>query len=174
VASIPNIQNVDNTRGRTVRLAGLVAVSLLALTASFSAGAWIVPHLAAGPELANPQPHPFQDLVTGSALTDAIDRVWHSGLMRGTGPGTFEPNRTATRGEAAVVLVRCARGADYEPEPVETPPGAHANAHWAIGWLTAAGDLGLMDRSAVVQADWPITRADLASLLATCMELKDS
>jgi hypothetical protein len=174
VTTIVHTFDTHADRGQRLRLVGLVLSGLLIAVVAFTAGALVMKPQStlAGPVSVHSQPPPFHDVVGNRPLREAIAKVWQFGLMSGTAPDAFGQEATATRGAAAVVMVRCARGTDYEPDPILSPDRAHPYAHWAAPWLAAAGDLGLMDPSAVVAADLPMTRADLAALLATCMPLE--
>ena len=83
--------------------------------------------------------------VPGSAAhvsaAEAIDTLETLGLVRGTGNG-FEPERSATRGEAAVMLLRLlGKEAEAEQEQGKCP---FYDGGWAARYLTYAARNGLV------------------------------
>ena len=71
---------------------------------------------------------------------------------------TFAPDRVATHGEAAVLMVRLS-GSEDAAQVVDGSP-------WWTNWVKGAIDAGYMEAEA--NGDAPLTRGDLASTSSVC------
>lgn len=114
------------------------------------------------------QPMTYTDVDPAGAQADEIGAATAAGYVIGVGNDLYEPDRTPTRGEVAVVLTRCAHGPDFYPPEITAPTPDHPYAHWAAEWLAQAVADGTMEPVAMVMADEPATRGDLAALVAVC------
>ena len=106
---------------------------------------------------------PFAD-AQGHWAVPYIIHAAEAGLMTGISPTAFGPDRTLTRGEAAVVVCRLA---GLEPEHSGTPPFADLEGHWAAGYVQAAFRHGLAAGvgEGLYAPDAPVSRQEMAVLL---------
>lgn len=90
---------------------------------------------------------PFSDVKTGSWYADAVSAAYASGMVEGTGTGKFEPNKTITREEMAVMIARV-----YQKQVGQATGEAKASgfsdaasiSQWALEDVDAAVKAGLM------------------------------
>lgn len=105
----------------------------------------------------------FQDVLRDAWYAGAVERVCAAGLMNGTGPGTFSPGGTVTRGQAAAMLHRLAgepavRGSSFSDVP------ASAYYAGAVAWAARRNIVeGFQDGT--FRPDLPVSRQQLAAIL---------
>ncbi len=90
---------------------------------------------------------PFSDVDPDTDGATAVAWAWELGLVRGTGGGRFEPGRSITREEAAVLLRRCAAylGGDTTlPDGLAACNDYEDISPWADDSLYWATDRGLL------------------------------
>lgn len=105
----------------------------------------------------------FQDVPRDAWYAGAVERVCAAGLMNGTGPGTFSPGGTVTRGQVAAILHRLAgkpavRGSSFSDVP--------ASAYYAeaVAWAARRNIVeGFYDGT--FRPDLPVSRQQLAAIL---------
>lgn len=96
---------------------------------------------------------PFTDVEPGHPYAAAVSWLAHEGVLLGTGGSRFDPERSITREEAAVLLRRTARWLEWPPDATFTPDGlAACNDYegispWADDSLYWTCTTGLMDWS---------------------------
>ena len=105
----------------------------------------------------------FRDVPRDAWYAGAVDRVCAAGLMNGTGPGTFSPGGTVTRGQLAAILYRLAG----EPAVYGSSfPDVPASAYYAkaVAWAARQDVVtGFADGS--FRPDLPVSRQQLAAIL---------
>jgi|GEM_PF-4104003 len=135
----------------------------------------VVGHLPGGAQVAanlgvwvTANPFPFDDTVAVSTHGPAVGCLASLGVVEGFGVATYGPQRPLSRGQAATMVTRLLDLERFEP----TFAGAIGSTHeTAIGAVQAAGLMsGFGD--GMFQADAPITRGQLASVLATAYGLE--
>lgn len=105
----------------------------------------------------------FQDVPPDAWYAGPVERVCAAGLMKGTGPGTFSPGETVTRGQIAAILHRLAgepavRGSSFS----DVAPDAYYSA--AVAWAARRGVVeGFADGT--FRPDLPVSRQQLAAIL---------
>lgn len=113
----------------------------------------------------------FHD-VAGHWAEHAIISLHERGIVSGTGPYRFEPDRTITRAEAAALIVR-SFGASLEPSAGVPAYRDLDRSHWAYETIvkaTAAGIVnGLPDGN--FGPDRPVTRAEIAVMIGRALKL---
>lgn len=105
----------------------------------------------------------FRDVPEAAWYAGAVERVCAAGLMNGTGPRTFSPGGTVTRGQTAAILYRLAgEPAVYGSSFSDVPASAYYAR--AVAWA-ARQDLvnGFADGS--FRPDQPVSRQQLAAIL---------
>jgi hypothetical protein len=105
--------------------------------------------------LLDPSSPAFRDIPSGTLWGGAVTEMTAQGYFHGKSEGVFAPFDGASRAEMAVLLLRAAHGADYNPGP--------ARSQWWEPWCHEAEAEGLM--ASVSDADAPATRADVAVLM---------
>ena len=110
---------------------------------------------------------PFTDVPAGSTHAPSIACASWWGLVKGRGPGTFEPLMAMTRAQAAstVAGVLRAAGVPYAPSGTDHFGDDEGSVHEErLNWLA---DLGLLRGTGQgeVRPDEGLTRAQMASLL---------
>ncbi len=105
----------------------------------------------------------FRDVPRDAWYAGAVERVCAAGLMNGTGPGTFSPGGTVTRGQIAAILHRLAgepvvRGSSFSDVPASAYYGG------AVAWAARRGIVeGFSDGT--FRPDLPVSRQQLAVIL---------
>ncbi|MFC4100874.1 S-layer homology domain-containing protein [Paenibacillus xanthanilyticus] len=96
-------------------------------------------------------PSPFSDIQTGSWYADAVAAAYANGMVEGTGTGKFEPNKTITREEMAVMIARVYEKQGGQATGGQTQVSGFADAasisKWALEDVEAAVKSGLMNGS---------------------------
>lgn len=100
----------------------------------------------------------FDDVSYDNPHRDNIDRLAEVGLVQGTGPGTYSPAQTVTRGQMATFLVRAYEfsnnralpaGSDAFSDDDGTTHEANINKAAAAGFAAGSGDGQFKPRGAV-------------------------
>lgn len=99
-----------------------------------------------------------------------IERVRDAGLIAGLPDGTYAPDATMTRAESIVLTCRLA---GIAPLSNTARLAADAMSHWSAPYLSAALQAGLVTGlpDGSLQPDKPVTRAEIAVLLARVLHL---
>ncbi|TYP68653.1 bifunctional 2',3'-cyclic-nucleotide 2'-phosphodiesterase/3'-nucleotidase [Paenibacillus methanolicus] len=96
-------------------------------------------------------PSPFSDIQTGSWYADAVSAAYANGMVEGTGTGKFEPNKTITREEMAVLIARVHEKQGGQATGGQAQASGFADAtsisKWALEDVDAAVKSGLMNGS---------------------------
>lgn len=105
----------------------------------------------------------FRDVPRDAWYAGAVERVCAAGLMNGTGPGTFSPGGTVTRGQIAAILHRLAgepvvRGSSFSDVPASAYYGG------AVAWA-ARRDIVEGFSDGTFRPDLPVSRQQLAVIL---------
>lgn len=108
-------------------------------------------------------PLPFADVREGDWYREAVDYVYRTGLMNGTGPNAFNPGGTTTRGMIVTILHRlegspAAWGAAFP----DVPSGQYYSQ--AVAWASANGIVNGYDNGLFGPND-SITREQMAAIL---------
>lgn len=145
-----------DTRMRRSIVASLAAGLVLATVAGPAAGQ------AAG----------FDDVPPDNVHADNIARAVELELVQGTGPATFRPERSLTRGQAATVLLRALEALDVTVPPLAGAPrfsDTGAPHEDAIRRLAAADVVRGRDDGSF-EPEAPVRRDQLASLAVRAVE----
>lgn len=120
---------------------------------------------------------PFKDVGKNHPYYDIIHEMRDQGIINGYPDGTFKPNQTISRQHAAVLVSRALEVNNLELEPVKksTPqpkdlPKSHPY-HDEIMLLMKA-DLLEVDRFGNINPNKPLTRGEMAKILATAFDLE--
>ncbi|WP_337099081.1 S-layer homology domain-containing protein [Paenibacillus sp. YIM B09110] len=101
-----------------------------------------------------------------------IEQAAAKGLVEGIGGGNFAPDKAVTRAEFTAMLVRAlGRGTAAS----STAPYEDVNqSAWYFGEVAIAKELGLLDfvESSSFNPDQPLSREEMASMLAAVIELE--
>ncbi len=105
----------------------------------------------------------FRDVPQDAWYAGAVERVCAAGLMNGTGPGTFSPGGTVTRGQITAILYRLAgEPAVQGPSFSDVPAGAYYSR--AVAWAAREGiAAGFGDGT--FRPGLPVSRQQLAAIL---------
>lgn len=106
---------------------------------------------------------PFTDVREGDWFRPAVAYVYAAGLMNGTGPNTFTPGGTTTRGMIVTILHRlegspAAWGGSFP----DVAPGQYYSQ--AVAWAAANGIVNGYD-TGLFKPDASITREQMAAIL---------
>ncbi|MFC4600236.1 S-layer homology domain-containing protein [Cohnella hongkongensis] len=95
------------------------------------------------------------------------------GLVAGVGHGRYAPDESVTRAEFAVMLVR-AMGRGTSTSDSAAPYGDVRPGAWYFSEIAQAKELGLLDfaKGKSFMPDQPLTREEMASMLAETMKLE--
>lgn len=110
-----------------------------------------------------PEPLPFTDVGERDWFHEAVDYVYRTGLMSGTGGTTFSPGTATTRGMVVTILHR------YEGKPAAEPsgfPDVPSGKYYteAVAWAAANGVVSGYDNG-LFMPDQEITREQMAAIL---------
>ena len=104
------------------------------------------------------------------SLTDEIDLITALGIMQGNLNGTFNPQGTLTRGEAATILYRLSSGKNS----IDTSWGegsltrfSDVKGHWSAPYVNYCAALGLLEgyTDGTFRPESKVTSAELAKML---------
>lgn len=105
----------------------------------------------------------FRDVPQDAWYAGAVEQVCASGLMNGTGTGTFSPGGTVTRGQTAAILHRLAGEPKVQGSSFSDVSAA-AYYSEAVAWAARLGVVeGFSDGT--FRPDLPVSRQQLASIL---------
>jgi hypothetical protein len=127
------------------------------------------------PVIAPPKPEQptvsFSDVKDGDWFYTAVQAAASNGIVNGYEDGSFQPNGSITRAEAAKMIV-LANGLTVDENAAPTFKDVPAD-HWAKGYIAAAQQAGFMkgDDNGNFNADAFMTRAELAALISQTMNL---
>lgn len=112
---------------------------------------------------------PYTD-IAASYAQDAMIRLHADGVMKGTSPTLFSPNRSITRAEFMTTLIRIFRvepAASAVPAYRDVPKSA-----WYYGTIQAATELGLTEGmgNGLFKPDQPLTRQEAAAWLVRALK----
>lgn len=118
-----------------------------------------------GPHFTAPEISPFPDVSTASTHYSAISWMHAEGMSGGYTDGYFRPDRSITRGEAAILLYEM----DEHEKPHDFRPfkdvGYGMSSYEAIQWLRKEGLAQGYGRGQLFRPSQPITRGELSKLL---------
>ncbi|WP_147381820.1 S-layer homology domain-containing protein [Paenibacillus nanensis] len=90
----------------------------------------------------------FKDVAPGSWYEEAVAAAAEAGIVQGVGNGSFEPDRTVTREEMAVMLMKAltASGKQLEDSGASGPGFTDEGqiSEWALTYVEQAAQLGLL------------------------------
>ncbi len=143
---------------RTEQVNGAWVVSIR----SYSNSVYVVAEQAVS--FADVQNHWSQSLVQLAAA---------KGLVSGVGNGRYAPDKSVTRAEFAAMLVR-ALGRGASTSDSAAPYGDVQPNAWYFAEVAEAKELGLLDFAigGWIMPDQPLTREEMASMLAAAMKLE--
>lgn len=107
----------------------------------------------------------FADVPSSHWAYDSVMFMVNKGVLKGTGPGYFSPDRPARRSEFAVIMVKALNlpidNAKLNFKDVPTD-------HWAYAYIAAAYKAGLMSGfpDGAFKPDKEVTRGEMAVILA--------
>lgn len=120
---------------------------------------------------------PFKDVGKNHPYYDIIHEMRDQGIINGYPDGTFKPNQTISRQHAAVLVARALKVNNLELEPLKKVvpqpkdlPKTHPY-HEEIMMLMKAGLLEA-DRNGNINPNKPLTRGEMAKILATAFQLE--
>jgi hypothetical protein len=77
----------------------------------------------------------FQDVSAEDFAAAFIEQFYRDGITRGCATDMFCPNRSVTRAEIAIFLLRAKHGAEYAPPPATGIFDDVPLDHWAAAWI---------------------------------------
>lgn len=86
----------------------------------------------------------YSDVASNASYADAVNLLSNLGIIKGYEDGTFKPDNTVTRAEAATMIVRML-GLDDEVEAGETNFTDVAADNWASGYVNVAEANGIIN-----------------------------
>lgn len=128
-----------------------------------------------GPAYRPPEPDgsaPFADLA-GHWARGWVEALFDEGLSKGYPDGSYRPDASVSRGEAAVLGLRAKHDRLYSPPPPGTITFTDISGHWAVAWIEALRSEGLASGfpDGSFRPETAITRAEMAALLAQAFSL---
>ena len=112
---------------------------------------------------------PYHD-IAGLWAEGHIAALYKEGIMTGSRPGYFEPQRAMTRAEAIVVLNRL-----LDIEPVAGAPFDDIAGHWARGHIAAAAQAGIAQgNDGRFRPNDPVSRQEFCLLIDRALWLPNT
>lgn len=102
----------------------------------------------------------FTDVSSGDWFYRYVTDLTESRIINGYPDGSFRPGAEVTWGEALKLVMKAVGHSDYEPAP---------GGHWASGFMAKA--ISELYITGEVDLDAPITRTEMANLVANAMRL---
>ncbi len=114
---------------------------------------------------------PFDDVPATHWAYDSIMFMVDKGILKGTGPGYFSPDRPARRSEFAVIMVKAL---NLPVENTELNFKDVQTKHWAYSFIAAAQKAGLMSGypDGTFKPDKEVTRGEMAVILVRAFGLE--
>jgi hypothetical protein len=108
----------------------------------------------------------------GTTHEPAINAMAKAGVVTGTGPGRFEPNRGLTRDQMASILVRAQEALLGKPLPTGTSPfiDLGGNVHEPAIVKAYAAKLATGTTASTYAPSKPVTRAQMAMFLIRSLD----
>lgn len=115
--------------------------------------------------------NPFTDVLETHWAYDSIMFMVDKGILKGTGPGCFSPDRPARRSEFAVIMVKALN------LPVKNTKLSFTDVqaeHWAYDYIAAAQKAGLISGfpDGSFKPDKEVTRGEMAVILGRAYQLE--
>ncbi|WP_107942659.1 S-layer homology domain-containing protein [Metasolibacillus fluoroglycofenilyticus] len=113
----------------------------------------------------------FKDVSQNSPYYDSIHTMTEKGIISGYEDGTFKPNETLTRKHAAALLNRAVsvKASKNVGAPKDLPK---TNAYYNDLMVLVNAGLLDMDAKGNINPNAPLTRGEMAKILATAFDLK--
>lgn len=114
----------------------------------------------------------FKDIEAGSEMNDAILQLAERNIINGYSDGTFRPQASVTRAQAAKII---AGALELQTEnSAALTFNDIGTSHYAYNSVAALVELGVFDgSSASFRPEDPITRAEIAKILVTAFKLEN-
>lgn len=113
----------------------------------------------------------FKDVPDDFWAAEQIYRFTDLGIIKGYEDGTFRPNNSLTRAQAAIILAGGLKLDTENPAPVQYKD--IDEDHYAYKAIAAITNAGIMKgNNGVFQPNKPLTRAQMAIILTNAFELK--
>ncbi len=111
----------------------------------------------------------FKDLPSTYWATPAIMELVNAGYMEGFEDGTFRPNETITRAEAAAIIARTTGEAFSSNFPLQAVDVLPTHPYYAE--ICKLAELGIIQNNEYVRPDEPLQRAHLAKMIALAFNI---
>ena len=105
--------------------------------------------------------------IAGHWAESWIEQLAVEGISSGYSDGSFQPENTVARAEAAVFLLKAKHGPGYFPPPASEAVFADVSGHWAADWIEQLKSEGISSgfSDGTFRPDAPLSAADLKILL---------
>jgi len=113
------------------------------------------------------QSNPFPDVALNNWFNNGISTMANANVLRGMPDGSFQPNRSITRGEFAAIISRFVGNTHNGPDAFPD-----TNGHWAQGYINLVQSLGWVQGmpNGTFEPNRPITRAEAATIVNRILE----
>ncbi len=114
----------------------------------------------------------FSDVPTDAWYAGAVEALHTAGVVAGRTDGTYQPKQPVTRAQMASLLARALADIDPISDPTDTFSDVPTDA-WYAGAVEALHTAGVVAgrTDGTYQPKQPVTRAQMASLLARALDL---
>ncbi|ADH98339.1 S-layer homology domain-containing protein [Salisediminibacterium selenitireducens] len=115
---------------------------------------------------------PFRDVVSSNRFAEDIYYLTHREVISGFPDGSFHPDRTVTRAQAAIMI---GRALGFDGEQRDNQFADVSTSMQASGFIQAAADVGIIQGfpDETFRPDDTVTRGQMAIFLARAFDLQD-
>ena len=86
----------------------------------------------------------FSDVPSNASYAEAVNTLADMGILNGDKAGRFNPDKTITRAEAAVIICKIAGVADEAARIKKSSFSDVPSNYWAVGYIAKANELGII------------------------------
>ena len=86
----------------------------------------------------------FSDVPSNASYAEAVNTLADMGILNGDKAGRFNPDKTITRAEAAVIICKIAGVADEAAKIKKSSFSDVPSNYWAVGYIAKANELGII------------------------------
>ena len=117
----------------------------------------------------------FSDVPSNASYAEAVNTLADMGILNGDKAGRFNPDKTITRAEAAVIICKIAGVADEAAKIKKSSFSDVPSNYWAVGYIAKANELGIIGGYSKTKfgPNDPVTYEQFIKMLVSAYNLGD-